>query len=206
MGTIILIDSPTHPLSLPQDLSLTAKLIRYPVDPWEDALTPWPAPALFAGEPPFGGQAAATLASLEQALPDQGPVALCGYSLGGLFALWALMSCPRFCAATSLSGSLWYPGWTDWLAAHPRDLTGYGAFLGLGSKEARGPRPLMRTVDSATEKTHQLLAGYGAKTAFRSFAGGHTHHMEERLGWGLRQLDRFLTTVHETPHTRPAHS
>lgn len=50
----------------------------------------------------------------------------------------------------------------------------------------------MRTVDVATEKTKQLLAGYDAKTVFRSFAGGHTHHMEERLSWGLGQLDRFL--------------
>lgn len=192
MSNIVLIDSLAHPLPLPQGLSLSSQLIRYPVDDWEDALTPWPAPALFAGEPPFGGEATSTVAALEQALPNNEPVALCGYSLGGLFALWAFMVSPRFCAATSLSGSLWYPGWLDWLTAHPRDLSGCAAFLGLGSKEARGPRPLMRTVDVATERTKQLLAGYGAKTSFRSFAGGHTHHMEERLRWGLQQLDGFL--------------
>lgn len=49
----------------------------------------------------------------------------------------------------------------------------------------------MRTVDSATEKTRRLLADYGAKTTFRSFAGGHSHHMEERPGWGLGQLDLY---------------
>lgn len=192
MPAVILVDSPTHPLPLPQDLSLTSQLIRYPVDDWEDALTPWPAPALFAGGPPFGGQATSTLAAIERSLPANEPVALCGYSLGGLFALWAFMSSARFCAAASLSGSLWYPGWLDWLTAHPRDLSGCGSFLSLGSKEAKGPRPLMRTVDVATEKTKQLLAGYDAKTVFRSFAGGHTHHMEERLSWGLHQLDKFL--------------
>lgn len=192
MSNIVLIDSLAHPLPLPQDLSLTSQLIRYPVDDWEDALTPWPAPALFAGEPPFGGQATSTLAAIERSLPTNEPVALCGYSLSGLFALWAFMSSARFCAAASLSGSLWYPGWLDWLTAHPRDLSGCAAFLGLGSKEARGPRPLMRTVDVATEKTKQLLAGYDAKTVFRSFAGGHTHHMEKRLSWGLHQLDKFL--------------
>lgn len=192
MSNIVLIDSLAHPLPLPQDLSLTSQLIRYQVDEWERALTPWPAPALFAGEPPFGGQATSTLAAIERSLPTNEPVALCGYSLSGLFALWAFMSSARFCAAASLSGSLWYPGWLDWLTAHPRDLSGCAAFLGLGSKEAKGPRPLMRTVDVATEKTKQLLAGYGARTFFRSFAGGHTHHMEERLSWGLGQLDRFL--------------
>lgn len=198
MPAVILVDSPTHPLPLPQDLSLSSQLIRYPVGDWEDALTPWPAPALFAGEPPFGGQATSTLAAIKRSLPANEPVALCGYSLGGLFALWAFLSSSRLCAAASLSGSLWYPGWLGWLQAHPRDLSGRAAFLGLGSKENRGPRPLMRTVDSATEKTRQLLAGYGATTAFRSFAGGHTHHMEERLSWGLQALDKFLDGCFET--------
>lgn len=113
MPTIILIDSPAHPLPVPAYLALRSQLVHIPVDHWENALTPWPAPALFAGEPPFGGQATSTLTAIERSLPANEPVALYGYPLDGLFALWAFMPCMRFCAAASLSGSPWYPGWLD---------------------------------------------------------------------------------------------
>lgn len=50
----------------------------------------------------------------------------------------------------------------------------------------------MRIINSDTDKILQLPTNYGAHTALRSFAGGHAHHMEERLSWGLQALDKFL--------------
>lgn len=78
--------------------------------------TPWPAPGL--GETAFTGQAGRYLEELlGRALPEaarhaplSGRRAILGYSLGGLFALWALLEGAPFARAASLSGSLWYDG------------------------------------------------------------------------------------------------
>ena len=87
-----------------------ANVARVPVDAWGDALTPWPAPALRPDGEPFGGHATATLAEL---VGERGPAAeragglapsarsICGYSLGGLFALYAFTREERFCAGTA---------------------------------------------------------------------------------------------------------
>ena len=42
---------------------------------------------------------------------------LAGYSLAGLFAIWALYQTDIFSRAASMSGSLWYPGLLDYLSA-----------------------------------------------------------------------------------------
>ena len=79
--------------------------------------TPWPAPGVREGEA-FTGEAGAYLEFLtETALPylerEYGASprpegrGILGYSLGGLFALWAQRQGRAFQAAGSLSGSLW---------------------------------------------------------------------------------------------------
>lgn len=69
-----------------------------PVESWNDALSPWKFPAVW-GKQGFGGKAGDTLRflteqvipSLKQQfnLPENVKIILGGYSLAGLFALWA---------------------------------------------------------------------------------------------------------------------
>ena len=69
-----------------------------PVESWNDALSPWEAPAVW-GKQGFGGKAADTLRFLMEQLiptlkqqfrlPEDVKIILGGYSLAGLFALWA---------------------------------------------------------------------------------------------------------------------
>ena len=69
-----------------------------PVERWNDALSPWDAPAVW-GKQGFGGNAEDTLhflteqviSTLKQQfdLPENVKIILGGYSLAGLFALWA---------------------------------------------------------------------------------------------------------------------
>ena len=91
--------------------------------------TPWPAPGIREGEA-FTGEAGDYLGFLtERALPllerDFRATAqpqrrgILGYSLGGLFALWAQRQGEVFRLAGSLSGSLWYPGWLGYMEQHP---------------------------------------------------------------------------------------
>ena len=72
-------------------------LVAVPVENWNDDLSPWSAPPAW-GQRGFGGRAGDTLAWLAQAVPsirrqysikEDCKVVLGGYSLAGLFALWA---------------------------------------------------------------------------------------------------------------------
>ena len=94
---------------------------------WDRDLVPWDAPPPAPGAAPLTGGADAYLAELTgQLLPAAearlGGVprwrGLAGYSLGGLFALWAVCQSEAFSQCACLSGSLWYPGWADFLKEH----------------------------------------------------------------------------------------
>lgn len=86
---------------------------------WDRDYSPWEASS---GGRRFSGGAERLLAflpdftaELEKRFGRFGSVYLCGYSLGGLFALYAdaLWDEPRLCGAASCSGSTWFPGWLE---------------------------------------------------------------------------------------------
>ena len=99
-----------------------------PVENWNDALSPWEAPAVW-GKQGFGGKAADTLRFLmEQViptlkrqfrLPEDIKIILGGYSLAGLFALWASTQANLFCGIAAASPSVWFPGWMEFEQQHP---------------------------------------------------------------------------------------
>ena len=93
-----------------------------PVESWNDALSPWKAPAVW-GKQGFGGKAGDTLRflteqvipTLEQQfpLPENVKIILGGYSLAGLFALWASTQTDLFYGVAAASSSVWFPGWME---------------------------------------------------------------------------------------------
>lgn len=199
---IYVIDSPEHPFEveiLAHNRRSTIAII--PVHAWNDALTPWPAPGIYRGEPDFGGQAASTLAELlDEAIPtietshglSPAVRAVCGYSLGGLFALYTLTHTDSFAACACLSGSVWYEGWVDYLRNLPLDLTGRYAYLSLGTKERRAAQPILKTVQNCTEACTDTLRTHGCSVDFRTGPGNHLQHIPERFDAGLTALDEAL--------------
>ena len=85
-------------LALMERSLLPFALAAFSIRDWNKELSPWEAPPVF-GKQPFGGGAGETLAFLTQhLLPElrgrcvlgkNGVLCLGGYSLAGLFALWA---------------------------------------------------------------------------------------------------------------------
>ena len=84
---------------------------------WNEELSPWECTAVFRGEPPFSGGADTYLRELlDGILPEAlrllpfspSYVCIAGYSLAGLFSLYALYRTDRFSRAASCSGSLWW--------------------------------------------------------------------------------------------------
>lgn len=199
---IYVIDSPEHPFeldSLAQNRKST--IVSIPVAAWNEALTPWPAPALYREEPDFGGKAASTLTELlDTTVPaieascGLSPTAraICGYSLGGLFALYALTHSGAFTACACLSGSVWYEGWVDHLRGLPLDLTGRYAYLSLGTKERRAARPILKTVQDCMEACTDILREHGCTVDYRTGPGNHLQHIPERYDAGLSALESAL--------------
>lgn len=199
---IYLIDSPDHPFDVaPLAQGRTCTIVTVPVASWNEALTPWPAAGLYREEPDFGGKAASTLDELLRiaipAIEQQAGLspthrALGGYSLGGLFSLYAFTHCEAFAACACLSGSVWYEGWVDHLHELDLALDGRFAYLSLGTKEKRGARPIMRTVQDNMGACAEILRSRGCDVRFELGPGNHLQHIPERYDAGLTALDEFL--------------
>ena len=190
---IYVIDSPEHPLDVATAAEgLRSRVVSVPVADWADALTPWLAPALRPGEKDFGGRADETLASLAEMLDQTpGPHAICGYSLGGLFALYAFVREPRLAACACLSGSVWYEGWVDWLRENAPDCAGRYAYFSVGKKEKRAGLPF-RHVEEDLAACEETLRAHGCRVDVALGPGSHMQHVTERLAAGLAALDGFL--------------
>ena len=126
-----------------RDLSpISFELLAVQVDNRNDDLTPWAAPALF-GKKDFGGAAARTLAFIENVCADADRrYVIGGYSLAGLFALWAACQADRFAAVAAASPSVWFPSFTDHLRQNPVNCA--AVYLSLGDRENQARDPIVQ--------------------------------------------------------------
>ena len=202
---LYVVDMVAHPFDFAQAVQgFTCHVATLPVADWNTQMTPWPAPGLYKGEEAYPGKAAQTLGefvhdhmpAIEQAHAlNPRSRAIAGYSLGGLFALWSLISSDVFDAAASMSGSLWYPGWLEWLAdalREQRSLANKYVYLSLGTKEKRARPEILKTVETNTLATRDALERAGAVASFTSFPGGHMTGVPNRMRAGLVALDAHL--------------
>ena len=189
---VLLDDKETAEKLLP--LLPPCSLLAFPAQDWDRELTPWKAPGLRGKDPDFGGEAEAFLVGLlaavaqaEAALQSKLETKLLmGYSLGGLFALWAGTRTDAFPLLASVSGSLWYDGWCQYLEGHP--CRAGKVYLSLGEKEPKARNPRMARVGACTERTEALLRSSGLETALEWNPGGHFNEPEARMARAVRAL------------------
>lgn len=167
-------------------------LALFPVDDWNRELSPWAAPAVF-GEEAFAGEAASTLHRLESALdrlpePLRAlPAYLCGYSLGGLFALWALHESPRFAGCAAVSGSFWFPGLCEYVRSRPLPPE-TKVYLSLGKKEAKSRSRQMRTVGESLQE----LSAFYSLCCCSVLEWNEGNHFTDPVGRTLRGIRWLL--------------
>lgn len=199
---IYVVDSPEHPFDLGGVAAgVTCSIVRVPVANWNDSLTPWPAPGLYRGEPDFGGNAAHTLADLcERVIPAiereaklcPTKRAICGYSLGGLFSLYAFAHREFFDACACLSGSVWYEGWVEHLRGLDFRGNGRFAYLSIGAKEKRAALAALKRVQDNMAQCADILRERGCTVEYAIGPGNHLSFIPERFAAGLAALDAFL--------------
>ncbi len=161
---------------------------------WEDDLTPWPDPPVARGQAPFGGRANAYLelltGSILPKLSGELPAvpvytALAGYSLAGLFALYAMTRTDAFARIASASGSLWYPGFVEYARAHKPVRRPDALYISLGDREGRTRNPLMRPVEDNTRLLADFYRGEGIPTTLEMNPGGHFNDPNGRMARGI---------------------
>ncbi len=129
------------------------------VDSWNKDLSPWPAPAVF-GREDFGAGAEETLAYLlKEVVPHKTnspqKVYIGGYSLAGLFALWAGYQTDVFSGIAAASPSIWFPGFTEYMKKN--ELHARAVYLSLGDREERTRNPIMARVGEVIREAYAHL-------------------------------------------------
>ena len=164
-----------------------------PVESWNAALSPWEAPAVW-GKQGFGGKAADTLCflteqvipTLEQRfhLPENVKIILGGYSLAGLFALWASTQTDLFYGIVAASPSVWFPDWMEFEQQHP--IQAQHIYLSLGDKEEHTKNTVMAVVGDNIRTLHSRLTERGADCTLEWNSGGHFKDADLRTAKAFR--------------------
>ncbi len=120
------------------------------------------------------------------------PVVLGGYSLGGLFALWAACQTDRFEAVAAGSPSLWAGDWPQYAATHP--MLAKHVYLSLGDREERSRNKTFARVGDRIRDEHlRLQQQLGERNTTLAWEeGGHFADPAARMArafvWCLKQL------------------
>ena len=196
-SSIVLIE----PIHVPEGMDKEASLIRklagrdfhllaVRVD-WYQDLSPWPAPAV-TGNIPFGDGAEETLKNILKLTGKPGKkYILGGYSMGGLFALWAARRTDVFSAVAAVSPSVWFPGFTEFLTTSGIQ-TGR-VYLSLGDREEKTRNPVMAAVGNRLREIHAWLQSQAVPCCLEWNKGNHFVDLEERMAkgfaWAVKGID-----------------
>lgn len=164
---------------------------------WNQDMAPWDSPAAFKKGEPFTGGAGDYLRLLvEEIIPRVekelvGPPAwrgIAGYSLAGLFALYTIYQTDVFSRVGCMSGSLWFPGFKEYIFSHEPKRRPDCIYFSLGDKEAKTRNPVLKTVQENTEEIQAFYQGEGIDTVFQLNSGNHFVQGIERTVAGIQWL------------------
>ena len=136
-------------------------LVTIELEDWTIDLMPWP-DGNISRDPEAGKHGQETLDFiLNDLLPELErrygtlPVILGGYSLGGLFALWASCQSDRFKAVSAASPSVWIHGWLPFAKKHMPMAD--AVYLSLGDREEHVKNQAIARVGDNLRAHYELL-------------------------------------------------
>ena len=150
---------------------------------WFRDLSPWTAPPVF-GNTAFGNGARETLEKILDLTGETGKqYVLGGYSMGGLFALWAAYQTGVFAGVAAVSPSVWFPGFPDYAKAHTLQ-TGR-IYLSLGDREEKTKNPVMASVGDRIRELHGYFRDQGVPSCLEWNKGNHFMDPDRRTAKGF---------------------
>lgn len=167
---------------------------------WNRSLSPWPAKSCFKGGEDFSGGADEFMRAFLQAIPafeaeyfsDVKARAICGYSLAGLCAVYAMYKAEIFTACASVSGSMWFDGWTEYMEENAGRFSGKFAYFSVGDREKKTRNTRLACVEEKTVRAGEILRENGVETVFELNPGNHFNEPDARIA---RAMDRMAAAI-----------
>lgn len=163
-------------------------------DKWTQMLSPWKAEKVFRDGSDFGDGADVYIEKLETViLPEirkmlnchRAPCYITGYSFAGLFSLYSLYKTDVFVGAASVSGSLWFPDFAEFVLSHEMKKQPEKLYFSLGDREHRTKQVLMKQVNEKTKMVYEHVRAQGMDCVFEQNPGGHFQDVEKRMARGI---------------------
>ena len=174
---------------------------------WNRDLSPWETPEIRNNRYSFGGADKYISQLTTQIMPEillklpRTPefTAIAGYSLAGLFALYAAYRTDIFSRVASVSGSLWFPGFTEFAQSHDFAKKPDCIYLSLGDAEAKTRDKNLSPVQKNTELLANLYKSRGIRTIFELNCGNHFTDTIGRTAKGIKKIiDSVSGIFHNT--------
>lgn len=161
---------------------------------WDEELSPWAHEPVVSKNDRFTGEANEYVQCLtEQIIPyaekkTGAPSCrmIAGYSMGGLFALYAPYVTDAFSASVSASGSVWYPGFTEYVRTHDFRKKPDAVYLSLGDLESRTKNRFLCQAGHCTEALYSVYQQQEIPVVFEINPGNHYQDANLRLSKGIR--------------------
>ena len=160
---------------------------------WDHDMTPWYMGPISKHDTPCTGGADDYLKLLlDEIMPEAEALlpgapawrGLAGYSLAGLFALWASTQTDLFYGVAAASPSVWFPGWMEFEQQHP--IQAQRVYLSLGNKEEHTKNAVMAAVGDNIRTLHSRLAERGTDCTLEWNSGGHFKDADLRTAKAFR--------------------
>lgn len=167
---------------------------------WNNDLTPWECPPLYKGDSKCLGYADNYLNEIENNIVPkiEGYIkntlnkkisyyGIAGYSLGGLFALYSGFKTDRFKRIASISGSLWYPKFSEYVENNKISSNIDKIYFSLGNKEAKSKIEILSTVEEKTQRIYKDVSNK-INSIYEENEGNHFKDAILRTAKGIKWI------------------
>ncbi|WP_242826377.1 alpha/beta hydrolase [Lachnospira multipara] len=161
---------------------------------WDDEMSPWECPPLSKNDSPCTGGADEYLVNLtgtiitaikKELAVEPEYIAIAGYSLAGLFAIYSLYKTDIFSRVVSASGSMWFPDFVEYASKNDFVRKPDRVYFSLGDKEAHTRNTLLSTVEDKTNEIYGHYKDSSIDTVFELNPGNHFKDADIRLAKGI---------------------
>lgn len=160
---------------------------------WDEELSPWAHDPVISESDRFAGEAGRYARCMkEKIVPfiedkmERPPYrVIAGYSMGGLFALYAPYVTGLFSAAVSASGSVWYPEFVSYVKSHDFLKKPDAIYLSLGDQESRTRNPVLRQTEAYMKELYSIYQSKAIDSVFELNPGNHYKDAAYRLAKGI---------------------
>ena len=111
---------------------------------------------------------------------------IAGYSLAGLFSVYATYKTDIFKRVVSASGSFWYPDFIEFAKNNKISFNVEKIYFSLGNKESKVRNEVMSKVEKNTKELEKYYFKLGIKTIYEENEGNHFNEANTRIAKGIK--------------------